>query len=64
MKKQNSIMNKRIYNGTYKLIIINIAMSNPVAFSGVLEGPPLRGVRLMVPGIVFLFILYPEKSNS
>lgn len=64
MKKQNSIMNKRIYNGTYKIIITNIAMSNPVAFSGVLEGPPLRGVRLMVPGIVFLFILYPEKSNS
>lgn len=64
MKKQNSIMNKRIYNGTYKIIIINIAMSNPVAFSGVLEGPPLRGVRLMVPGIVFLIILYPEKSNS
>lgn len=57
-------MNKRIYNGTYKIIIINIAMSNPVAFSGVLEGPPLRGVRLMVPGIVFLIILYPEKSNS
>lgn len=40
-------------------------MSNPVAFSGVLVSPPLRGVRLMVPGIVlFLIIPYPEKSNT